>query len=113
VERRPYAEETGRIIRDNRGYPGPPFAHKLTSGWPATGAQLKQYEKERGELSQKPFSVLELIRGWSPIGDDVFYDTKAIFFGLSKEATLGAALRDQSPDHKAYSLVVVTFKDWP
>jgi hypothetical protein len=113
VERRPYAEETGRIIQGNRGYPGPPFAHKLTSGWPATEEQLKQYEKERNELSQRPFSVLELIRGWSPIGDDVFYQTRAIFFGLSKEATLDAALRDQSPDHKAYSLLVVTFKDWP
>lgn len=113
VERRPYAEETGRIIRDNRGYPGPPFAYKLTAGWPRTEEQLKQYEKERNELSQKPFSVLELIRGWSPIGDDVFYDTKAVFFGLGTEATLGAALRDQSPNHKAYSLVVVTFKDWP
>lgn len=113
VERRTYAGETGRIFRDNRGYPGPPFAHKLASGWPATEDQLKQYEKERNELSQKPFSLLELIRGWSPIGDDVFYDTKAIFFGLSKEATLRAALRDQSPNHKAYSLVVVTFKDWP
>lgn len=113
VERRPYAEESGRIIQGNRGYPGPPFAHRLTSGWPATAEQLKQYEKERDELAQKPFSVLELIRGWSPIGDDVFYQTKAVFFGLSKEATLDAALRGQSPDHKAYSLVVVTFKDWP
>lgn len=113
VQRLPYVQETGRIIRNTRGYPGPPFAFKPTSVWPVSEEQIRGFEKEREALAQKPFSVLELIRGWSPVGDDVFYDTKAVFFGFGTEGTLGANLQDRSPNHKAYSLVIVTYKDWP
>ena len=74
---------------------------------------MKRYDEEFKELPFEPFSLLELIRGWPRQGGDVFSETKAAFFGLSKEATLGAALRGRSPDHKAYSLTVGTCGEWP
>jgi hypothetical protein len=115
AKRLPYAQETGRqFAANNEGYPGPPFAFHVTEGgWHASEEQLALYEKELKSLNDKPFSLLELIRGWSPVGDDVFADTKAVFFGLSTEAPLGAKLRDRSPDQKAFSLTIVTFKEWP
>jgi hypothetical protein len=114
VRRLPYAQETGRLLSNNEGYPGPPFAFHLTEGgWPSSEEQLRLYEKERKSLSDQPFSLLELIRGWSPVGDDVFRETKTVFFGLSTEASLGATLRDRSPDQKGFSLTIVTFKEWP
>jgi len=114
VQRLPYAQETGRLLSNNEQYPGPPFAfHRTENGWPASEEQLRQYEKERKSLAGQPFSLLELIRGWSPVGDDVFRETKAVFFGLSTEAPLGAKLRDRSPDRKSFSLTIVTFKEWP
>jgi hypothetical protein len=61
----------------------------------------------------QPFSLLELIRGWSKHGNDVFSQTKAVLFGLSREATVGASLRDRSPDRKSYSLTIVAFEEWP
>jgi hypothetical protein len=110
----PYAQETGRVVPNNQAYPGPPFPFRATQGgWHTSDEQLRRYQQERNSLAQQPFSLLELIRGWSPVGDDVFYGTKAVFFGLSSEATLGATLRDRSPDHKAFSLTIVTFKEWP
>jgi hypothetical protein len=114
VQRLPYAQETGRLLSNSEQYPGPPFAfHRTENGWPASEEQLRQYEKERKSLAGQPFSLLELIRGWSPVGDDVFRETKAVFFGLSTEAPLGAKLRDRSPDRKSFSLTIVTFKEWP
>lgn len=113
VRRSPYAQETGRVMTARQAYPGPPFSFKVTEGggYPSE-EKLRRYEQERKALAQQPFSILELIRGWPPRGDDVFYGTKAVFFGLSTEATLGAALADRSPDHKAFSLTIVTFKEW-
>lgn len=113
VQRLPYVQETGRIV-PGEDYPGPPFAfHRTENGWPASEEQLHLYEKERKALAGQPFSLLELIRGWSPVGEDVFIDTKAVFFGLSEEAPLNAALRGRSPNHKTFSLTIVTFKVWP
>jgi hypothetical protein len=113
AQRLSYAQETGRIV-PNGDYPGPPFSFHRTEGhWPSSEEQLRQYEKERKSLASQPFSLLELIRGWSPVGDDVFIDTKAVFFGLSAEAPLNAALRGRSPDRKTFSLTIVTFKVWP
>jgi hypothetical protein len=114
VQRLPYTQETGRSLSNNEGYPGPPFAFHVTeSGWHTSEEQLRRYDKERKALTSQPFSLLELIRGWSPVGEDVFIDTKAVFFGLSEEAPLNAALRGRSPDHKTFSLTIVTFKVWP
>jgi hypothetical protein len=114
VQRLPYTQETGRLLSNNEGYPGPPFAfHSTERGWPASEEQLRLYEKERKSLPDQPFSLLELIRGWSPVGEDVFIDTKAVFFGLSEEAPLSAALHGRSPEHKTFSLTIVTFKVWP
>lgn len=114
VQRLPYAQETGRSLSNNEGYPGPPFAFHITeSGLHPSEEQLRQYDKERKALLGQPFSLLELIRGWSPVGEDVFIDTKAVFFGLSAEAPLNAALRGRTPDHKTFSLTIVTFKVWP
>jgi hypothetical protein len=113
VQRSSYVQETGRIV-SNGDYPGPPFAFHLTEGgWRASEEQLRQYEKELKSLADQPFSLLELIHGWSPVGEDVFIDTKAVFFGLSAEAPLNAALRGRTPDHKTFSLTIVTFKVWP
>jgi hypothetical protein len=61
----------------------------------------------------QPFSLIELLRGWSNNGDDVFAETKAVFFGLSDQATLDPSLRGKSPDRKSASLTVVTFGTWP
>lgn len=116
VKRLSYPQETGRVVRANQGYPGPPFPFKETEGgghWRASVEEYRRDEQERNALARQPFSLLELIRGWSSKGDDVFYETKAVFFGLSTEATLGATLRDRSPDHQAFSLTIVTFKEWP
>jgi len=114
VQRLPYAQETGRQLPNNQAYPGPPFAFRQTQGgWHTSEEQLRFYEKEQKSLMGQPFSLLELIRGWSPVGEDVFADTKAVFFGLTTEASLGAALRDRSPDHKTFCLTIVTFKEWP
>jgi hypothetical protein len=54
-----------------------------------------------------------LIRGWPKDGKAVFSTTKAVFFGLSSEETLGATLRDHSPDRKAATLTMITFEEWP
>jgi hypothetical protein len=114
AQRLPYAQETGRQLPNNQAYPGPPFAFRQTEGgWHTSEEQLRLYEKEQKSLMGQPFSLLELIRGWSPVGEDVFADTKAVFFGLTTEASLGAALRDRSPDHKTFCLTIVTFKEWP
>lgn len=114
VQRLPYTQESGRPLSGNGGYPGPPFAfHTTESGWNTSEVQVHLYEKEKEALASQPFSLLELIRGWSPVGEDVFIDTKAVFFGLSAEAPLSAALRGRSPDRKTASLTVVTFKVWP
>jgi hypothetical protein len=114
VQRLLYTQETGRSLSNNEGYPGPPFAFHVTeSGWHTSEEQVRQYDKERKSLAGQPFSLLELIRGWSPVGEDVFIDTKAVFFGFSEEAPLNAALRGRSPDRKTFSLTVVTFKVWP
>jgi hypothetical protein len=114
VQRLPYAQETGRQLPNNQAYPGPPFAfHQTEGGWHSSEEQLRLYANEQKSLIDQPFSLLELIRGWSPVGADVFADTKAVFFGLSTDAALGASLRDRSPEHKTFSLTIVTFKEWP
>jgi hypothetical protein len=114
VSRRPYAKETGQALNSGAGYPAPPFAHRSTEGgWSTSEQDQKRFDQEFDALSGQSFSVLELIRGWSPVGDDIFSETKAVFFGLSSEATLSGTLNDLSPDIKADSLTIVTFGDWP
>jgi hypothetical protein len=114
VQRLLYAQETGRQLPNNQAYPGPPFAFRLTQvGRRTSEEQFRLYMKEQRSLLDQPFSLLELIRGWSPVGEDVFVETKAVFFGLSTDAALGVSLRDHSPDHKTFSLTIVTFKEWP
>lgn len=109
VPRKPYQQEVGRVLSDGPGYPRPPFEIRNTEHPAATEAESKQFQEEWDALQKQPFSLLELIRGWSRNADDVFYETRAVFFGLSRDATLSASLRDRSPEHKAYSLTVVTF----
>ena len=70
-------------------------------------------EEEWDKLAANPFSLIELLRGWSPNGDDLFAETRAVFLGLSDQATLGSSLRDESPDRKSASLMVVPFGTWP
>ena len=116
IPRRSFAKEAGRSVNRLPGYPGPPFSfHKPKDekyrNW--SEAEAKQMEEEWDKLATQPFSLLELLRGWSRNGDDVFSETKAVFFGLSDEATLSPSLRGKSPDRKSASLTVVTFGTWP
>jgi hypothetical protein len=116
VPRRSFSKESGRSVNRLPEYPGPPFPfHKPNEekfrNW--SEAETKQMEEEWDNLATHPFSLLELLRGWSRSGDDVFSETKAVFFGLSDQATLGPSLLGKSPDRKSASLTVVTFGMWP
>lgn len=116
VPRRSYVNEAGRSVNRLPQYPGPPFAfHKPDEekfrNW--SEAETKQMEEEWDNLAEQPFSLIELLRGWSRNGDDVFSETKAVFFGLSDQATVGPSLREKSSDRKSTSLTVVTFGTWP
>ncbi len=111
-----FANEAGRSVSRLPDYPGPPFPfHKpdneKNKNW--SEAEAKQMEEEWDRLDTQPFSLPELLRGWSRNGEDVFSETKAVFFGLSDEATLSPSLRGKSPDRKSASLMVVTFGAWP
>jgi hypothetical protein len=116
VPRRSYRNEAGRSVNRLPQYPGPPFAfHKPDEekfqNW--SEAETKRMEEEWDNLGTQPFSLIELLRGWSRNGDDVFSETKAVFFGLSDQATIGPSLREKSPDRKSASLTIVTFGTWP
>jgi hypothetical protein len=116
LPRRSFSKESGRFVSRLPQYPGPPFAfHKPDDerfrNW--AEAETKQMEEEWDKLSTQPFSLLELLRGWPHNGQDVFSETKAVFFGLSDEATLSPSLRGKSPDRKSASLTIVTFGTWP
>lgn len=115
VPRRPYEQETGRRTSNNvANFPGPPFNFRPPRREDyAPEEWMKRSDKEFKDLETQPFALSELIRGWSKHGDDIFAETKAVFFGLSSEGTLGAALRDRTPDRKAAALTVVTFGEWP
>lgn len=116
VSRRVFQKESGRSVNRLPIYPGPPFQfHKPAEGKNrnSTEAESKQMNEDWDNLGTQPFSLLELVRGWSTSGDDVFAENKAVFFGLSDQATLGPSLQGKSPDRKSASLVVVTFGEWP
>jgi hypothetical protein len=113
VERRDYRAETGRTLRAIP-YPGPPFAHEFSNRngeVPADRARSFQLEYEA--LAAKPFSPLELIRGWPEDGSLTFSETKAVFFGIGGAPSLGPELPSRSPSQSSSSLVVVTFGEWP
>jgi len=116
VPRRSFSKETGRSVNRLPAYPGPPFRfHKPGDERfrNFSEAEIKQMEEEWDKLAANPFSLIELLRGWSPNGDDLFAETRAVFLGLSDQATLGSSLRDESPDRKSASLMVVTFGTRP
>ena len=116
IPRRSFAKESGRSVNRLPDYPGPPFPfHKPDEAKYRNPSEVetKQMEEEWENLAAQPFSLIELLRGWSRSGDDVFSETKAVFFGLSDQATMGPSLREKSPDRKSASLVVVTFGAWP
>jgi hypothetical protein len=117
LPRRSFTKEAGRSVNRLPEYPGPPFPfHKPDDEKyrNLSEAETKQMEEEWDNLATQPFSLIELLRGWSNNGDDVFAETKAVFFGLSDDqATMGPALRGKSPDRKSASLTVVTFGRWP
>ena len=115
VPHQPYEDETGRRTSDAvANFPGIPFTHKAIEREQWLGEEwTKRSDKEFTDLSHRPFELSELIRGWPKDGETVFSTTKAVFFGLSDEATLGATLRDRSPDRKATTLTMITFEEWP
>jgi hypothetical protein len=115
VPHHPYEDETGRRTSEAiANFPGIPFAHKpVEKGEGFDEAWMKRSDKEFTDLSHQPFALSELIRGWPRDSKTVFSTTKAVFFGLSNEATLGATLRDRSPDRKAATLTMITFGEWP
>jgi hypothetical protein len=114
AQRQPYQQEVGRRIESRRSYPGPPFRirSRRQQDGNLSATELQRFDGEWRELSRQPFSLLELIRGWPSEFDDVFSDTKAIFFGFSEEPPT-AELRGISAARKSYSLTIVTFQDWP
>jgi hypothetical protein len=114
--RREYRKESRRLMDQLLDYPGPPFQFRKPPAIGSeayTAAEAKQMKEEWDNLPKQPFSLLELLRGWPASGDDVFVETKAVFFGLSDQATLGASLQGQSPDRKSAALVIVTFGAQP
>lgn len=115
VPRRPYEEEVGRYTSGSvANFPAVPFQHKPLEKVEGYSEEwTKRSDEEFKSLPRQPFALSELVRGWPKDGDTVFSDTKAVFFGLSDEATLGAALRDRSPNRKAATLTMVTFGEWP
>lgn len=115
VPQHPYEDETGRRTSDAVvNFPGIPFTHKAIEREQWLGEEWnKRSDKEFADLSNQPFALSELIRGWPKDGERVFSTNKAVFFGLSSEATLGATLRDHSPDRRAATLTVITFGEWP
>jgi hypothetical protein len=115
VLRHTYEDETGRRTSGRLpNFPAPPFAHRPAEKEEGVSEEwMKRSDEEFKGLSGQPFALSELLRGWPKNGEVVFSETKAVFFGLSSEATLGAALRDQSPDRKTATLTVVTFGEWP
>jgi hypothetical protein len=115
VPHHPYEQETGRrTFGVVSSFPGLPFAYKHPEKEEGFSEEwTKRSEEEFKGLTAQPFTLLELIRGWPKNGEAVFSETKAVFFGLSKEAVLGAALRDRSPDRKSATLTMVTFGEWP
>jgi hypothetical protein len=116
VPRREFQKESGRSVSRLPGYPGPPFQFRkpTDSGNRAfTEAESQQMNEEWDNLGAEPYSLLELLRGWSTNGDDVFAENKAVFFGLSDQTGLVPVLRGQSPDRKSASLTIVTFGAWP
>lgn len=111
-----FSKEAGRSPNRVPDYPGPPFPfHKPDDEKFRNYSEVetKQMEEEWDNLSTQPFRLIELVRGWSRSGDDVFAETKAVFLGLSDQATLGPSLRGKSPNRKSASLTVVTFGTWP
>jgi hypothetical protein len=115
VPHQPYEQETGRHTSGAiANFPAPPFEFKHSETEESASEQwVKRSDEEFKRLPDEPFALVELIRGWPKRGENVFSDTKAVFFGLSSEATLGATLRDRLADRKAVSLTVVTFGEWP
>ena len=110
-----YEDETGRQTSGAVGnFPRVPFTHKPAEKQEGFDeAWMKRSDKESEDLSQQPFALSELIRGWPKDGKAVFSTTKAVFFGLSNEAALGATLRNRSPNRKAATLTMITFEAWP
>jgi hypothetical protein len=114
IPHRPYQDETGHVPLRAPGYPGPPFLFRKAEGEPMIRDEVRdRFNREFDALSDQPFSIGEMIRGWPRNGPEVFSDTKAVFFGLSSEAALGAALHDLAPTRKAFFLSIVTFGEWP
>jgi len=115
VPHHPYEDETGRRTSNAvASFPAIPFSHKpLEKQEGFDEAWMKRSDKEFEDLSQQHFALVELIRGWPKDGKAVFSTKKAVFFGQSDEATLGATLRDRSPDRKAATLTMITFEEWP
>jgi hypothetical protein len=115
VPHQPYEQETGRHTSNTiANFPSPPFEIKRPEIEESASEEwIKRSDEEFKRLPAEPFALAELIRGWPKHGENVFSDTKAVFFGLSSEATLGAALRDRAADRKAASLTVISFGEWP
>lgn len=114
VRRLSYESQAGRIAgRGPFGYPDPPFRVSPSKDQDRYSLNLEASESEWKALDTTPFSLTELLRGWSRMGDDVFSDTKAVFFGLTEQAPVGATLAGAAPDRKSASLVIVSFGKWP
>lgn len=113
VKRFSYLSMTGRGTPGAVEYPGPPFATAQTKEEERYSVVGKEAEREWNAMETSAFSIAEMVRSWPCKGENVFSDTKAVFFGLTERAPVGATLAQQNPEHKSASLVVATFGEWP
>ncbi len=61
------------------------------------------------ELPHRPFSLVELIRGWPRGAGRVFDNRRGIFFGLANGPIFDDGLRSLSPAKKNFAITIVSF----
>jgi hypothetical protein len=61
----------------------------------------------------KPFELVELIRGWPSDGGRAFDARAGLFFGLADEAEVPASLPGKGFTAKGYSITIVSYERRP
>jgi hypothetical protein len=111
VRQKPLAAESGRTFPYALGYPAT-LGNKTPPEQVARQFNAEKYRKEMSEwrqLPNHPFDLVELIRGWPGDGGQAFNARSGVFFGLSEEPVLQAALRGVRFSRKNYALTIVSF----
>jgi hypothetical protein len=74
-----------------------------------SGSDAEDVKSALGQ-SEKPFDLVELIRGWPSDGGHAFDARSGIFFGLADETELPASLPGKRFTAKGYSITIVSFE---